>query len=285
VGWLVFSLDFATPYATLQLLRKLIELRGYSSLLPVFTVVFFTTNAFIILCAIRRRRSCQKPRYTSPRSQLVITAMLVSVEVFINVIWLFFDRPAVTYVYPSRDDNILICSGSDNASYLIGLVYPSILMRMLVPPYLWHNNPCGFPVVFCTMYAFKTRKCPEGFNEARYLTFTNYTTCVIWLAFLPLFVLSTSTAIRAVTLSCLLSISAAVQLACLFFPKVKSIVWISYILFLNNIVIFRIRCMWHYWNQRRILRKTLCAHIITSRETGQTLLKTVHHLTVSRHHL
>lgn len=54
----------------------------------------------------------------------------------------------------------------------------------------------------------------------RYLTFTNYTTCVIWLAFLPLFVLSTSNTIRAMTLSSLLSLSGAVQLACLFVPKV-----------------------------------------------------------------
>ncbi|GBN50356.1 hypothetical protein AVEN_39944-1 [Araneus ventricosus] len=55
---------------------------------------------------------------------------------------------------------------------------------------------------------------------SRYLTFTNYTTCVIWLAFLPLFVLSTSNTIRSVTLSSLLSLSGAVQLACLFMPKV-----------------------------------------------------------------
>ena len=73
---------------------------------------------------------------------------------------------------------------------------------------------------FCTVYAFKTRKCPDGFNEARYLTFTNYTTCVVWLAFLPLFVLSTNNAIRAVTLSFLLNLSGTVQIFCLFVPKV-----------------------------------------------------------------
>ncbi|CAG2176985.1 unnamed protein product, partial [Oppiella nova] len=149
-----------------------------------------------------RRRSCTKPKYTSPQSQLVITGLLISLEIIINVCWLFHDKPDVTHVYPTREDNILICLGSDNTSYLVGLIYPSILIG------------------FCTAYAFKTRKCPEGFNEARYLTFTNYTTCVIWLAFLPLFVLSTSTAIRSVTLSCLLSLSGAVQIACLFVPKV-----------------------------------------------------------------
>ncbi|KAG8179568.1 hypothetical protein JTE90_016136 [Oedothorax gibbosus] len=154
------------------------------------------------IARIFSQRRCQRPRYTSPKSQLVITALLVSVEGVINTTWLLYDRPAVTHMYPSRTENVLICVGSDTASYLVGLIYPFVLIG------------------FCTVYAFKTRKCPDGFNEARYLTFTNYTTCVIWLAFLPLFVLSTSNTIRSVTLSSLLSLSGAVQLACLFVPKV-----------------------------------------------------------------
>lgn len=153
----------------------------------------------------------------------MITSLLVSVEIVINSLWLLFEPPMIKHVYPTREENLIICLGSDNTSYLIGLIYPSILI-------------CNYPRIcffflkeyfphfegFCTGFAFKTRKCPEGFNEARYLTFTNYTTCVIWLAFLPLFVLSTSTAIRAVTLSFLLSLTGSVQLCCLFIPKVSS---------------------------------------------------------------
>ena len=64
---------------------------------------------------------------------------------------------------------ILICEGMDNYTYLVGLVYPLILIGC------------------CTVYAFQTRKCPGGFNEARYIAFTTYTTCVLWMAFIPLF--------------------------------------------------------------------------------------------------
>lgn len=74
--------------------------------------------------------------------------------------------------------------------------------------------------VVCTVYAVKTRKCPEGFNETRYIAFTNYTTLILWLAFVPLYLVSTSNAIRVVTLALSLSLSAFVQLGCLFFPKV-----------------------------------------------------------------
>ncbi|GFS34127.1 metabotropic glutamate receptor 2, partial [Trichonephila inaurata madagascariensis] len=167
-----------------------------------YAAIVTKTNRIARIFNQRRLKPCQKPRYTSPKSQLIITALLVSIEGIINTTWLLYDRPAVTHMYPTREENVLICLGSDTASYLVGLIYPFVLIG------------------FCTVYAFKTRKCPDGFNEARYLTFTNYTTCVIWLAFLPLFVLSTSNTIRSVTLSSLLSLSGAVQLACLFMPKV-----------------------------------------------------------------
>lgn len=153
---------------------------------------------------IFQHRSCKKPRFTSPRSQLIITTLLIFVEVFINIVWFFYTPPNIKLVYSSRENALLICSGSDHITYLFGLIYPLVLIG------------------FCTVYAFKTRKCPEGFNEARYITFTNYTTCVVWFAFLPLYVmLSTTTPLRAITLSSLLSVSGAVQLFCLFVPKVN----------------------------------------------------------------
>ncbi|XP_077509503.1 metabotropic glutamate receptor 2-like [Amblyomma americanum] len=141
-------------------------------------------------------------RYTSPRSQLLLAGLLVSVQVALATGWLLLEPPSVAHVYPNRARNVLVCQGSDRPAYLLGLVYPSLLIGI------------------CTVYAFKTRKCPEGFNEARHLAFANYTTCVIWLAFLPLFLLSGSPTIRTLALSFLLSLSGAVQTACLFAPKV-----------------------------------------------------------------
>ncbi|CDQ64242.1 unnamed protein product [Oncorhynchus mykiss] len=38
----------------------------------------------------------------------------------------------------------------------------------------------------------KTRKCPENFNEAKFIGFTMYTTCIIWLAFQPIFYVTAS---------------------------------------------------------------------------------------------
>lgn len=42
-------------------------------------------------------------------------------------------------------------------------------------------------IVVCTVYAVKTRKIPENFNESKHIGFTMYTTCVIWLGFVPIY--------------------------------------------------------------------------------------------------
>lgn len=56
-----------------------------------------------------------------------------------------------------------------DTSTLFGLIYNMIL------------------VTVCTGYAFKTRKIPENYNESKFIGFTMYTTCIIWLAFIPIY--------------------------------------------------------------------------------------------------
>ncbi|XP_015430249.1 PREDICTED: metabotropic glutamate receptor-like [Dufourea novaeangliae] len=147
-------------------------------------------------------RSPRKRRYTSPRSQLTIATILTFVEIAFDAAWLLKEPPAVTRAYPNRDSNVRICRGSENGSYVIGLVYPFVL------------------TVASTFYAIKTRKCPEGFNETRRIAFANYATIVLWLAFVPLYLASISNVVRVITLALSLSLNGLVQLICLFLPKV-----------------------------------------------------------------
>ncbi|XP_068226599.1 metabotropic glutamate receptor 3-like isoform X2 [Palaemon carinicauda] len=150
-----------------------------------------------------------KARYTSPMSQLVIVTLLVSVEVVINISWLVYYTPTTKHLCDqSTDYRIRICNGLDDYSYIVGLIYPLVL------------------VCFCTVYAIKTRKCPGGFNEARYIAFTNYTTCLIWLVFVPLYISTGATDdVRIVTLAMSLSLGGFVQLGCLFFPKIHIVLF------------------------------------------------------------
>lgn len=67
-------------------------------------------------------------RYTSPGSQLVITALLTSVEAVINLAWLAYEPAEVRDHFPSRDVRQRICAGLDDTSYLVGLAYPLVLI-------------------------------------------------------------------------------------------------------------------------------------------------------------
>lgn len=81
-----------------------------------------------------------------------------------------FEPPGIRADSPEgkRDEVILKCRAKGK-SFIISLVYNMIL------------------ITTCTIYAVKTRKIPENFNESKFIGFTMYTTIVIWLAFVTMF--------------------------------------------------------------------------------------------------
>jgi hypothetical protein len=86
-----------------------------------------------------------------------------------------------------------------------------------------------FLVPLCTIYAFKTRKIPENFNEAKYIGFTMYSTCIVFLASIAIyFGTSQDYKIQSSSLCMCLNISATVVLACLFTPKVYLVLFQPY---------------------------------------------------------
>lgn len=82
--------------------------------------------------------------------------------------WLIVDAPTTKEVHPYRLSAVLTC-GISNVSLILSLGYNMVL------------------ILLCTVYAFKTRKIPENFNEAKYIGFTMYSTCIVWLAFVPIY--------------------------------------------------------------------------------------------------
>ncbi|XP_057194108.1 metabotropic glutamate receptor 4 [Triplophysa rosa] len=152
------------------------------------------------------------PRFISPASQLAITFSLTSVQLLGVCIWFAVDPSQALIDYedqrtvdPEMSRGVLKCDISD-LSLICLLGYSMLLM------------------VTCTVYAIKTRGVPETFNEAKPIGFTMYTTCIIWLAFIPIFFgTSQSTEkmyIQTTTLTISVSLSASVSLGMLYMPKV-----------------------------------------------------------------
>ncbi|XP_048883604.1 metabotropic glutamate receptor 8-like isoform X2 [Brienomyrus brachyistius] len=163
------------------------------------------------------KRSVTAPRFISPASQLAITFSLISVQLLGVFVWFAADPPHTVVDYgeqrtqdPANARGVLKCDISD-LSLICSLGYSILLM------------------VTCTVYAIKTRGVPETFNEAKPIGFTMYTTCIIWLAFIPIFFGTAQSAermyIQTTTLTISLSLSASVSLGMLYMPKVYVIIF------------------------------------------------------------
>ncbi|XP_043933412.1 metabotropic glutamate receptor 2 [Protopterus annectens] len=151
----------------------------------------------------------QRPRFISPTSQVVICMALISCQLVIVIIWFTVETPGTRKeTAPDKREVVTLKCNNRDSSMLISLTYNVVL------------------IVLCTVYAFKTRKCPENFNEAKFIGFTMYTTCIIWLAFLPIFyVTSSDYRVQTTTMCISVSLSGSVVLGCLFSPKLHIIVF------------------------------------------------------------
>ncbi|KAF8781700.1 Metabotropic glutamate receptor like protein [Argiope bruennichi] len=167
----------------------------------VYSAILTKTNRIdrIFRCGAR---STKRPNFISPKSQLFICGGIVSIQVIFSAMWMGFSPPKAILYHPNPDESHLVCAASIDATYMVAFAYPMIL------------------ILICTVYAILTRKIPEAFNESKYIGFTMYTTCIVWLAFIPLYFTTTDhDEINVFTMSVTVSLSATVTLFCLFTPK------------------------------------------------------------------
>jgi hypothetical protein len=97
-----------------------------------------------------------------------ITCSLIGVEVGVSVAMLVLEPAAPARLFPALDRVVLACNTTP-----LGVVAPLAFDFLLI--------------ALCTLYAIKTRNVPENFNEAKFIGFAMYTTCVIWVAFVPIY--------------------------------------------------------------------------------------------------
>lgn len=149
----------------------------------------------------------KKVKFISAKSQLLITFAIVFLELAAIIIWLIFEPPKESFLYPTRLDKVRICEDAMGFSYLGVLVYPFTLM------------------IFCIYYAIRTRKTPDGFNETRYITFGSYSFCVLWIAFISIYFSVQNNTIRVVALCLASTINATVTLITLFITKTYVVIF------------------------------------------------------------
>ena len=174
------------------------------SLSLIYGALITKTNRIArILARSKKRILTKKPRFMSLTAQILITCIIIAIECGL-IVAAFIKEPEHTSLdYPKRNKAVLMCYNS--------------LVTVLGP--IGYNM---FLVFLCTLYAVRTRNLPENFNEAKFIGFSMYTTCVIWIAFIPLYFGSDY---KAITLCLSTSFSATVILVLIFFPKVYIILF------------------------------------------------------------
>lgn len=150
----------------------------------------------------RPNNSVQRPPLISPQSQLLFTALLVLIQVILSGSWLVIEIPGTSYKY--KDDTTEHkCNYTPYIGLIISLGYNYVLLFI------------------SAYYAFRTRKIPQNFNEAKFINLTLYSIMIIWLAFIPAYLATASLGSIFQTSSQAFAIvlSASATLSCLFFPK------------------------------------------------------------------
>ena len=177
-------------------------LPGLSFSMIYGALVTKTNRIARILAGSKKKIMTRKPRFMSASAQVVITCIIIGVECAIITVMLILEPADSTLIYPSKVRVKLTCNATT-----MGIIVPLGFDILLI--------------ICCTLYAVKTRNLPENFNEAKFIGFTMYTTCIIWLAFVPIYFGSDN---KVITMCLAISLSATVALVLLFFPKVYIIV-------------------------------------------------------------
>lgn len=138
--------------------------------------------------------------------QFLLVFLFTFVQVMICVVWLYNAPPASYRNYDIDEIIFITCNeGSMMAlGFLIG--YTCLLAAV------------------CFFFAFKSRKLPENFTEAKFITFSMLIFFIVWISFVPAYFSTYGKFVSAVEVIAILASSFSL-LACIFFNKVYIILF------------------------------------------------------------
>ncbi|KAI4902495.1 hypothetical protein NFI96_014848, partial [Prochilodus magdalenae] len=138
--------------------------------------------------------------------QFLLVFLFTFVQVMICVVWLYNAPPASNRNYDIDEIIFITCNeGSMMAlGFLIG--YTCLLAAV------------------CFFFAFKSRKLPENFTEAKFITFSMLIFFIVWISFVPAYFSTYGKFVSAVEVIAILASSFSL-LACIFFNKVYIILF------------------------------------------------------------
>lgn len=187
------------------------------TVLPLFFGIPFTlctavmllkTDRLLRIFKARSRLTAGSSYLISNKMQAIVAVVMTLVPVTLTTVWFIVHGPEVTAeVDHSRKGwQVLSCGASNQLLNIVTLGYVLVL------------------ALLCTYFAFKARKLPENFNEAKFICFAMFAFCVFWLSFFPAYYDSTGSTRTFVFCVAVLGSGYAV-LCIMYAPKLRVILF------------------------------------------------------------
>ena len=146
-----------------------------------------------------------RPSLISPRSQVVMSLALTGIACLIGLVSILGRSPKITIAHPGHREFVIKYCELSEQTMLVNLSFSAALM------------------IATTWFAVKTRNFPKNYNEAKYIGFTMYTTCLVLAIIITVFffVAEDDVKSRTLLLSSVCWINATLNLIGLFGNKVK----------------------------------------------------------------
>lgn len=171
-------------------------------------IMLLKTDRLLRIFQARSRLTASSSYLISNKMQAIVATVMTFVPVTLTTVWFIVHPPEVVIeVDTSREGWQIFSCGESNELLNITILGYVLIIALL-----------------CTYFAFKARKLPENFNEAKFICFAMFAFCVFWLSFFPAFYDSTGSTRNFVFCVGVLSSGYAV-LCIMYAPKLRVILF------------------------------------------------------------
>lgn len=196
---LLFMMDISTPICMLQ--------TTCFGTLYAQIIAFIVIKTYRLLYVFRQTSFTKVSKYLQNRYQVFISFMLVLLELIAISVWYTINKPRKELLRDEAHKNYIYYCGVDE----------DILLYAIIGYIFFLSLVSGF-------MAFKARSLPENFNEAQFIWFGMFVTCLCWLLFIPLY-LSLDRTKKAIVLLCITMVCNFCLLLLLYGYKIKIILF------------------------------------------------------------
>ena len=169
-------------------------------------IMLLKTDRLLRIFRSRSRLTSTSSYLLSNKMQAVAAIAMTLVPITTTAVWFIIHHPVVEVNNTKEGWQIFSCGKYNELLTVIILGYDLVL------------------AILCTYFAFKARKLPENFNEAKFICFAMFAFCLFWLSFFPAFYDSSGSTRTFVF--CLTVLGSGFAILCIIYaPKLRVILF------------------------------------------------------------